>query len=392
MTRVLLLKLNGWRQTFDERVEAIAANVDEVVLVRPKPPRQSGTVATLDNVRTYNIWPTRGRFVRPGWLKPLVFPAHVVGAVILMIVLHLRGELPPVIHALDYALGGAAGAMISRLCGVKLVVSVRGLKASQFEHSDSPTARFGRGILQALTRFVFGSADHFVTKSAYQVSFVNEVYDSDAEFTTLPTGVDFEQFDPDTTRPSFPDDVERKLGPERKVVLYLSTLIPSKGADQVLRLLDAAKDDLRDDITFVFIGEFRDESFKDDMSQLLSAVDDRVVLWPRAVPFESVPGVLARADATILLSEPKTEGVPRILQESCTMGTPIIASDVTGISDAFTGLPGCYLIDRDDPAGFSAALNEATAERPSMPRNVFAEKFDLHRNYAKYGEIYERLA
>ncbi|KAA9398354.1 glycosyltransferase [Haloarcula sp. CBA1130] len=392
MTRVLLLKLNGWRQTFDERVEAIAANTDGVVLVRPRPPQQSGGLSTLDNVRTYDIWPTRGRFVRPNWLKPLVFPVHVLGAILLMFVLYLRGELPPVVHALDYALGGMAGAVVSRVCGVSLVVSVRGLKDSKFERSDKLTARVSHRILQSMTEFVFSSADHIVTKSAYQVSFVENTCDVDATFTTVPTGVDFELFDPGVVRPSFPDEVGQQLDESDDIVLYLSTLIPKKGPDQVLRLLEAAAKELPDDVTFVFIGEFRDDAFEETFKGLGEAVSDRVVIHSEAVPFESVPGVLAQADATVLLSESKTEGVPRILQESCAMGTPIIAADVAGIADAFRDLPGCYLVDREDAMAFGDAVTRATSNPPAMPREVFAERFDMYGNYAKYTTIYDELS
>lgn len=398
MVRVLLLKLNGWPQWFDERIKAIAASVDEVVLLRPKPSQGTGQIAEIDNISTYNLYPCRGRFVTPRWLKPIIFPLHVLQAVLVMLYLYLRSQLPPVVHALDYALGGMAGSIIAHLCGVPLVVSVRGVKDSRFkmvpEEERTIRSSISYRILQLITRFVFSSADHIVTKAAYQVEFVKESYDVDAGFTTVPTGVDFELFNPsdESIHPVLPGRMEQQVDEDDEIVLYLSTFIPKKGPDQVLRLLNATDNDLSDTLKFVFIGEFRDASFENEFRTLMRNVNDRTILRAKPVPFEAVPGVLARADATILLSEAKTEGVPRILQESCTMQTPIIASNVAGIVDAFNDLPGCYLIDRNNPQEFKAAVEQATSNPSDMPREVFTERFDIHRNYAKYAAIYDELS
>jgi glycosyltransferase involved in cell wall biosynthesis len=121
-------------------------------------------------------------------------------------------------------------------------------------------------------------------------------------------------------------------------------------------------------------------------------VSDRTILYPDRVPFESVPRLLDSADAVILLSKPGSEGVPRILQEACAMETPIIGSNVTGIAGAFNDLPGCYLIDRDDPLEFTSAVDQAVTDPPEMPRELFADRFDMYKNYEKYAEIYKTLS
>jgi glycosyltransferase involved in cell wall biosynthesis len=74
------------------------------------------------------------------------------------------------------------------------------------------------------------------------------------------------------------------------------------------------------------------------------------------------------------------------------MGTPIIGANVAGIGDAFRGLPGCHLIPRDDPDAFAAAVESATDGAVEMPRDVFADRFDMHANYGQYATVYERLA
>lgn len=400
MVSVLLLKLNGWPETFDERARAIASSVDELVVIRPRPLTKTDSLIELENVRVYNLYPQRGSFVKPGWLKPAIFSMHVLQAILVMIYLLSRGRLPPVIHALDYALGGMAGAVVSRLFSVPFVVSVRGLKEPRYralvDKEETLRASASYHILRTMTNFVLGNADHVMTKAEYQVEFIRETFGVDPGFTTVPTGVDFDVFDPSKTHTEHITDIlnlaDESLAKDDNVILYLAKLLPEKGPDKILQLAEQADERLPTNIKFVFVGEFRDLTFERQFRELQSHVSDRTVLYPHRVPFEDVPALLDSADAVVLLSEAGSEGVPRILQESCAMGTPIVASNVTGIAGEFADLPGCYLIDRDDPHAFSSSVNQAVSDPPEMPREPFADRFDIHKNYARYAEVYEALA
>jgi glycosyltransferase involved in cell wall biosynthesis len=401
MVRALLLKLNGWPDTFDERAAAIASSIDELIIVRPKPLNGADTAAGLDNAIVYNLRPRRGAFVSPSWLRPIVFPLHVLQAILVMTYLFVRGRLPPVVHALDYALGGLAGAVFCRLFSVPFVVSVRGLKEPRYRaHADEEQtmrARASYYILRPITRLVLTSADHMITKAEYQVEFVRESVGVNPGFSTVPTGVDFGLFDPErTTRPRRSSLVSElsngSVNDDDLIVLYLGKLIPEKGPQKVLQHLGEVEDELPSGATFAFVGEFRGAAFERRFKELRRGVDSKVFLHPDRIPFQDVPGLLNTVDATVLLAEGDSEGVPRTLQESCAMQTPIIASDVTGISGAFDDLPGCYLIDRDSSEEFRMAVNEALLTPPEMPRDQFASRFDMFQNYSKYAKIYETLA
>jgi glycosyltransferase involved in cell wall biosynthesis len=74
------------------------------------------------------------------------------------------------------------------------------------------------------------------------------------------------------------------------------------------------------------------------------------------------------------------------------MCTPIIASDVTGISDIFSGLPGCFLVDPDDTEEFASAVRNVIQDDVEMPRDAFRQVFDIETNYAEYNSIYYELA
>ncbi|MFD1646075.1 glycosyltransferase [Haloarchaeobius litoreus] len=393
---IYLFKLNGWSSNFDERIVALSKSVDSLVIFRSRPDGESN-VSSLEGVSVVDIPPTRGTFVTPGWVKPFVFFLHVFFAVVAALAMMLKKRRrPDAVHALDYILGGFSAMLTATASRVPLVVSVRGLKEPAYRNmvSESGTrrARVNYRILVTLSRLIIPRAAHIVTKAEYQREFVRETYGVTCGFTTAPTGVDFETFDPARVPPGNPyealfSDVPVDLD-DSTIVLYLGKFLPRKGFDRLVEFVEELDDDLPEDVVFIAVGGFRDESFERRLSGRLDALGTRFLVHSERVDFEDVPALLATADATTLLSEPANEGVPRVLQESCAMQTPIVAADVTGIARAFDGLPGCTLVDRDDSTAFEAAIYDVRESRPEMPRNVFRERFDITSNYAKYADAY----
>jgi len=400
--KTLVIKLNGWPETFDERALAIADAVDDLHIIRSKPITSNGGLERSPRVTVHNIPPTRGSYVQPSWLKPFVFPVHVILAVCLFGYLwHSRGYRPDVIHSLDYALGGVAGAVMSELFPIPFVVSVRGLKEPRYrsiaKERGTIRSKLRFCILTIITGFSLSRADHVVTKAPYQVAFIRETFGINPDFTTVPTGVDFDVFDPNTVSPEgalcrLLTEEGHDISETDRVMLYLAKLLPEKGPDMILKHLVQAGSELPDDIVFAFVGEFRDEAFERRFRALREEVRNRIAVYPRRIEFKTVPGIIADADAVVLLSELGTEGIPRVLQEACAMGTPIVASDVDGIKGGFTDLPGCHLVDRDDPEAFVRAIDRALTESNESQRDRAADRFDMSRNYAQYASIYDDLS
>lgn len=398
---VCILKLNGWPDTFDERVEALSDSVEKITLIRSMPDDTSfGT--DMENISVYDVRPKRGSYVKPAALKPIVFSLHVLQASLIVSSLFiLEDDQPEVVHAIDYALGGIVGVLVSKLFSVPLVVSVRALKEALYydimEREGTIMTKLKYTIVVLLSGRVYPQCDHIITKSAYQVDFLRNELGINSEFTTIPTGVDFNRFDPETVAESkvlteLVNGIDPTVSSEQTIVLYLSKIIPRKGPDRILEIITDINEKLPDDIVFIFVGEIRDPHFESRIRELQEEVDDQVILYPKRVAFKKVPDLISAADAVTLFSEPRLEGVPRILQESCVMSTPIIAPRVTGIKEAFNGLPGCYLVDRNSSEEFYLAVKEIHTNPPTMERSVFRDKFDMHQNYSKYAKIYESVA
>lgn len=391
---VCLVKINGWPDTFYERIEILASNVDQVFLVRPAPAKQNQSLEA-ENVTVYDLYPCRGESIDELRLHLLIFPLYLLQAVLVCGFLVLRPtDRPDVLHAFDYVLGGLAITTVARVVNVPCVVSVRGITEPRYKNFAEETggivAKLNYRIVSLIPRFVLPHVDAVITKAGYQREYIQTEYGLKIPIKTLPTGVDFQRFDPDTTDcgPILDEVLDGRDRPEH-IILHIGHLTPDKGLDQLVSLVDATNEDLPNDLVVLCVGRFRAPAFENQIRNRCDDLGGRIHVHPSPIPYDHVPELLACVNGVILLSEPAHEGTPRVLQEACTMERPIIASDVPGIQEAFSELTGCYLINRADEQAFLGAVEDIVAGVPSMNRDEFRSRFDIHHNYSQYVGVYE---
>lgn len=394
-TRVCWIKLNGWPDAFNERLRAIAATVDELVLIKPaNNDPDDDPPDTLENVTVLDLSPSRDPVLSPR-SRVLLYPVWVIQAVIVYFLYAARANGVDVFHAVDYPFGALTGRLLSLVTGTPQVVSVRGLPTAQFEGGKTRRSRvfnaIAEKILVTTNWLALRGADYVITKSSYQQDYLTDRYGiTDAPMRSIPTGVDYEEFDPGmvTADGSFLQTLSADIPTDQPVVLQLGQIVQRKGAE---RFIDFALAYDGDPCHFLLVGETKSEDYRRRLEQLIATGDaDRVTLYDDWVPFEDIPRLLAAVDVVSLLSTPGHEGVPRVLQEACVMETPIVASDVDGIRDVFADREGCFLVDRDDADAFEAAIMAALKTKPD--RDNFASQLDIHHNYRQYSEIYTELA
>lgn len=391
---VCLVKINGWPDTFDERVEILAGNVDQIFLVRPAPVEQNESIQA-ENVTVYDLYPRRGESIDALWLHLLIFPLYLIQAALVCgFLVLLPTDRPDVLHALDYVLGGLAITTVAQMFDIPCVVSVRGLTEPRYKHLTEETggivAKLNYRIVTLIPRFVLPHVDAIITKADYQREYLQTEYGLEIPIETLPTGVDFQRFNPDTTDcGSILDEVLDGCDRPEHILLHLGRLTADKGLDQLLSLVDATEEDLPNDLLVLCVGRFRNPGFETQIREQCDDLGGRIHVHSTPIPYEQVPELLACVNGVVLLSEPAHEGTPRVLQEACAMERPIIASDVAGIQEAFSGHTGCYLIDRADEQAFLDAVEDIVADVPSINRDEFRNRFDIHNNYAQYVGVYE---
>jgi len=402
---VYLFALTKWNNTFAERVEALSRHVDKVVLFRTKPGQSisADPLVNVGNVVVVDTYPSRDAFVDTLWIHPFLFSFQFLQAVLFMLVIVLRfRRRPNVVHSLDYVVSGLPGMIVATILSIPFVVSVRGIQELRYknivEEKESLIGMLNYRLVMGVSNVVLSRADAIITKADYQVDKISHKYDvGDASFKSLPTGVDFDIFDPGQLSGNedipnvLPDAAVEKFETGR-VILHLGRLSPGKGVDNVINHVRDCLSDLPDDVYFLFVGEFHDAQFRGRINTLSEPVSDRVTVYPNRVPFSTVPGLISAADSMVLLSEPDQEGVPRVLQEACAMCTPVVASDVTGIASAFADVPGCRLVDPEDTDDFCGGLARALDIDGNGMREHVRDRFDMHRNYRRYVDVYREIS
>lgn len=392
-----LVKLNGWPDSFDERIFTLAENLHSLTIIRPKPSNYDSSLDDIDSISVYELRPSRPESIDAIWIHPLLFLLYVIQAVTVVsyLIINPRTNID-IIHSVDYVVNGLAAAILSIIWDVPTVISVRGLTEFRYKnHVDNNPSKLGRfnlRIVQVIPSIVFKQADHIITKSEYQVDFILENYETLAEFSVIPTGVDFSTFDPNKYQIQ-DDDIAESLGFPScafcgPTILHLGKLTKNKGIHNLLSFIQESNDYLDPEIRFICVGRTRNEDFKEEILRVEDQIE-RILVHPNQIPFQLVPQLLKKVDGLILLSEAGHEGTPRVLQESYTMGTPIIASDVTGIKGAFSDLEGAILIDRNDVQEFRDAVRSIAEKDIEVKRTDARENFDIETNYAKYADIYQ---
>ena len=145
--------------------------------------------------------------------------------------------------------------------------------------------------------------------------------------------------------------------PPGRVILGVGRLVPQKRWDRLIAALPA----LPADVSLVILGEGSLRPALEQQARDLG-IADRVHL-----PGHSDGPLTAMAAASLVALTSDYEGVPGVLREALSVGTPVVATDSSEavaeiVSDPTLGT----IVGRDDAAGLAAALNHwLDAPRPA---------------------------
>ena len=222
-----------------------------------------------------------------------------------------------------------------------------------------------RGRLWAwLVKRLFGSSDTVVMLGPSLASDITRWVD-EADIAFVPNTV----FDK-------PDDLDTRDPDAPPVILYLSNVMPEKGADV---FVDSALALIRElpSAAFVLAGATADQEFTDSLASKVSAaaVGSRLVFTGPVT--EAAHKWRLLSEATVLAFPSQFEAQPLTILEALSVGTPVVAFDVGGIRDVIRdGIDG-YLVPREDRQAFKTALLRVVVERherqacaPSDPRGL----------------------
>jgi glycosyltransferase involved in cell wall biosynthesis len=166
---------------------------------------------------------------------------------------------------------------------------------------------------------------------------------------------------------------------ERIRLLSVSRIDPRKG----LRVLPAALASLvasGRDVTLDIVGPALGQIGDDEVAAIRADAATRGVAeritFRGALPLDELMPLYREFDAFVLPTKPG-EGIPRVLMEAMAAGTPVVTTNVAGISGLITsGENG--LLSEDTPAAIAAAI-ESLIATPSLRQRIIQGGYDTAR-------------
>jgi glycosyltransferase involved in cell wall biosynthesis len=286
--------------------------------------------------------------LKRGWRYRLALPCYLLGGMLgawrlcrrrRYDIVHVHWPMP---HAL---FGWAARAA----CGARVVVTFYGVELRWVKSKMT----WLRGFLARAAR----SADRVVAISAYTAAEVREL--ADVPITVIPYGIGIDE-----------PVAGRAVGAaDTFTVLFVGRLVARKGVSTLLEAARRLTPTLPLRVSIIGDGPERPAL----EAQVARAGLDDVVTLRGTVP--SAELVQAYRECGVLVlpavvdARGDTEGLGVVLLEAMSCGTPVIASDIGGITDIVTHDRTGLLVPPSDPAALAAAIQRLATD-PALWRRL----------------------
>jgi glycosyltransferase involved in cell wall biosynthesis len=196
----------------------------------------------------------------------------------------------------------------------------------------------------------------------------------------LRNGVDLELFVPQDRAAA---RRELGLGTEGPVVLSVSSLVPLKGIELVIRAVAALRD-----ATLVVVGEGPEASALRRLADALHLSERVRFLAP--MPQQRLAVVYNAADALVLASA--REGCPSVLLEALACGTPVVATAVGGVPEIIRESRAGRLVAERTPEALACAIRDLLADPPACAAvRAYAERFDWRPTTAGQIRLFQSI-
>jgi len=247
-----------------------------------------------------------------------------------------------VIYAQWLIPSGFVGAIVSRLTGVPLVVSLHGSDVFVAERY---------AVFRPVVRFVFRAVRQVIACSTNLACRAAGLGLSRNTITVVPYGVDTERYVPD---PQSMQKLRARLSiPEsQNIVMVMGRLVYKKGFSYFLRAVPLVLNN-HPDAFFIVAG---DGDLHAELEALVESLHIREhVLFTGHVSWDQTPAYLAMADVfvvpSVLDEAGNLDGLPNVLLESLASGGATVASNVAGIPEVIQdGKNGLLAPPKDERA------------------------------------------
>lgn len=279
----------------------------------------------------------------------------------------------------------------------RVAARIAGITCSLTAHAKDV---FHDGLDPAALQANLAGVDAVVTVSDFHVEFLRALCPQ-AHVVRVYNGLDLERFafrgSRGTSDSGGLSDVPRpqQQAYAERTVAAVGRLVPKKGFDvlvEAIALLARTGDPVR----LRIVGAGAEE---ERLRALVAArgVTDRVELCgplPQDRMKEVVAAATVFAAPCVVAGDGNRDGLPTVLLEALALGTPAVATPVTGIPEAVVdGVTG-RLVPEGDPASLAGALltllddPAARSSYAAAGRALVEREFDVHRNAARLAELF----
>lgn len=294
----------------------------------------------------YPAVPKVGMTLAP-WLMALAVLPTIKG-------IQKRGYDFAVLDAHYFYPDGVAAAILGALLGKPVVITGRGTDLNFIPRYRLP---------RAMIRWAAARAAGLVTVCEALKEVLVELGVEDRRIVVLRNGVDLRIFRPPEDRAALRDS----LGLTKFTLISVGHLIPRKGHDIVLRMLESL-----DEAELLVVGEGPQRGNLVRLARSIGC-EDRV-RFIGEVPHEELHRYYGVADALVLASD--REGWANILLESMACGTPVVATKVWGAPEIVREPEAGVLVDQRTPEALVEGVERLNSECPSREATRrYAEQF-----------------
>ncbi|EKQ54514.1 MAG: glycosyltransferase [Methanobacterium sp. Maddingley MBC34] len=204
----------------------------------------------------------------------------------------------------------------------------------------------------------------------------------------FPIFLDVEKFNLDnesTNKNNLPD-----LGDFEKVVLFVGSLIPTKGVDTLLKAAPVVLEKIPKTL-FLIVGDGPEKNRLESLSNDLNISEN--IIFTGKVPFENISIYYKKSDLLVLPS--RSEAWGRVVLEALVSGKPVVVSNSCKISDVILKEDCGALFEVDNPPSLAKEIVLMLVDRKnamkmgSKGKNMVITNYSPSKIIPKYQEMWE---
>jgi len=249
-------------------------------------------------------------------------------------------------------------------------------------------------ILRLAEEMYFRKKRFCVTPSNWMKRFLEDNYHVEGNIRVIPNSVDVSYFDESKKCSKIIENIISKELRNRRIVLYSGRLLAMKGVDTLIRSIPEVRKEFgKDELLFVFAGP---GDYTRYINELKNMKIEHSCIFTGSLDKTSIIQLLMSAELAVVPSF--HENSPFAVLESMACGTPVIASDVGGISEIIKNGYNGILVQAGSVKALAKAIINLLEDKSLQSsirlraKETISKEFSWSVNIKKYLEVYTECA